>query len=89
MADDTHLMLVDGKVTAVDLGPMLRRHRAQIIDARAAAIDQAASMFADEAFGVEETYAAAEASMPDGMVNSAAHIALTLAEAERYGLPGE
>ena len=28
-------------------------------------------------------------AMPDGMVNSAAHVALTLAEVERYGLFGE
>jgi hypothetical protein len=86
MADDTYLVLgPDGKVVPADLGPMMRRHRAEVIRYRADSVDQAASMFGDDAFGVEETYQAAEAAMPDGMVNAAAHIALTLAEVERYG----
>jgi hypothetical protein len=86
---DMHLYLgPDGKVTEADMGPMLRRRRAEVIRHRADAIDQAASMFGDEAFDIEETYQAAEAAMPDGMVNSAAHVALALAEVERHGLFG-
>jgi hypothetical protein len=87
---DMHLMLVDGKVVEVDLGPMLRRHRDAHIRARADAIDQAASMFGDECFDIEETYETCEAAgLANGVVNSAAHIALVLAEVERWGLLGE
>jgi hypothetical protein len=87
---DLHLMLVDGKVVEVDMEPVIRRHRLAHIKARADAIDQAASMFGDECFDIEETYETCEAAgLSAGVVNSAAHIALTLAETERYGLFGE
>jgi hypothetical protein len=85
VSDDTYLMLVDGKVEAVDLGPMLRRHRGEVIRHRADAIDQAAAMLGDPAFSLDESYEAAEAAMPGPMVNSAGNVALVLAEVERYG----
>jgi hypothetical protein len=86
VADDVYLMLVDGKVTAVDLGSVMRRHRAAHIKARADAIDQAADLLMDEAFDVGATWDAAEASgMPEGMIDSAGNVALILARIERGG----
>jgi hypothetical protein len=82
-------MLVDGKVVHVDMGPVLRRHRAAHVKLRADAIDQAAAMLGDPAFSLDESYEAAEAAMPGPMVNAAGHIALTLAEVERCGWLGE
>lgn len=90
MTNDTYLMLVDGKIEAVDLGPMLRRHRAEIVGYRARAVDQAAELLLDEAFDPSETWDAAEAAgMPAGMIDSAGNVALVLAEVERRVLPGE
>jgi hypothetical protein len=87
---DLHLMLVDGKVVHVDMGPMLERHRQAHIKARAAAIDQAAALLGDPAFDVGDSYDAIEASgLPAELMNSAGNIALTLAEVEHYGLLGE
>jgi hypothetical protein len=82
---DLHLMLVDGKVVHVDMGPVIERHRREVVRLRADAVGQAAAMLGDPAFSLEESYEAAEAAMPGPMVNAAGHIALTLAEAERYG----
>jgi hypothetical protein len=80
---DMHMMLVDGKVVAVDMEPMLRRHRAAHIKARADAIDQAADLLMNEAFGVNETWDAAEASgMPAGAIDSAGNVALVLRNIE-------
>jgi len=78
-------MLAGGKVVHVDMGPVIERHRRSVIRARADAIGQAAAMLGDPAFTLEESYEAAEAAMPPGMVNAAGHIAVTLAEVERYG----
>lgn len=86
---DMHLMLVDGKLAEVDMGPVIRRFKGRHIKARADLIDQAADLLGDEAFTLEESYEAAEAAMPPGMVNSAGHIAATLAEVEHYGRIGE
>jgi hypothetical protein len=85
MSDDTYLMLVDGKAVPVDLGPVLRRHRDRHVEARVGLISAAAFMFMDEAFTVEESYDAASAAMPGGMVDAAAHIAVTLREVEQGG----
>jgi hypothetical protein len=76
---DTYLMLVDGKVQAVDLGPMMRRHRAEHVKARADAIDPAADLLMNESFDVEETWvAAAAAGMLPGAIDSAGNVALML-----------
>ena len=84
--DDTYLMLVDGQVVPVDLGPMLRRHRAAHIKARADAIDQAADLLMDEAFDVNATWdAAAAAGMPEGLIDSAGNVAVVLARIEHDG----
>ena len=82
--DDTYLMLgSDGQVTAVDLEPMLRRHRAAHIKARADAIDQAAGLLMNEAFDLEATWDACEASgMPDAAIDSAGNVALALRNIE-------
>jgi hypothetical protein len=81
--DDTYLMLVDGKVVPVDLGPMLRPHRAAHVKARADAIDQAADLLMDQAFDPEATWDAAEASgMPEGAIDSAGNVALLLSQIE-------
>jgi hypothetical protein len=82
--DDTYLMLVDGQVVPVDLGPMLRRHRAAHIKAQADAIDEAAGLLMDEAFDPESTWDACEASgMPSGAIDSAGNVALALWQVER------
>ena len=81
---DMHMMLgPDGKVVAVDMEPMLRRHRAAHIEARAGAIDQAADLLMDQAFDVAETWDAAEAQgMPAGAIDSAGNVALLLSQIE-------
>jgi hypothetical protein len=85
VSDDTYLMLVDSEVQAVDLGPMMRRHRAAHVEARADVIDPAAALFADPAFDLEETYDVAEAAMPGADVNAASYIGLVLREVELNG----
>jgi hypothetical protein len=65
--------------------PWERAQRLRVAGLRADAIGQAAAMLGDPAFSLEESYEAAEAAMPGPMVNAAGHVALTLAEAERYG----
>jgi hypothetical protein len=84
VSDDTYMMLVDGEVREVDLGPMMRRHRAAHVEARADVIDPAA-LFADPAFDLEETYDAAEAALPGADVNAASYIGLVLREVELNG----
>jgi hypothetical protein len=69
---DMHMMLIDGKVVQVDLGPMERRHRAAVVESRADRIDPAAALFADPAFDLEKTCDVAEAAMPSADVNAAA-----------------
>jgi hypothetical protein len=66
--------------------PHERAQRMRLVRVRADAIGQAAALLADEAFDLDESYAAAETAMPPGMVNAAGHIALVLAEVERWGL---
>jgi hypothetical protein len=84
VSDDTYLMLgPDGKVVPVDLGPMLRPHRAAHVKFRADAIDQAADLLMDPAFDAGETWDAAEAQgMPAGVIDSAGNVALLLSQIE-------
>ena len=83
MSDDTYLMLVDGEVRAVDLGPMLRRHRAEIAGLRAAAIDPAAALF-DSAFTTDEIAEMWQASGLSGdHLDAAANVASALWEIEQ------
>jgi hypothetical protein len=65
--------------------PHERAQRIRVAGLRADAIDQAAAMLGDPVFSLDESYEAAEAAMPGPMVNAAGHIAVTLAEVERYG----
>lgn len=82
--DDVYLMLGDdGVVRPVDLAPMMRRHRAQWVEARAGLIDQAADLLMDQAFDPAETWDAAEAQgMPAGAIESAGNVALLLSQIE-------
>ena len=59
--------------------------RSGTVAARAERIDQAAALFADPAFDLEETYDVAEAAMPGADVNAASYIALVLGMIERNG----
>jgi hypothetical protein len=81
---DMHMMLVDGKVVEVDMGPVIRRFKDRHIKARAGAIDQAAELLMDAAFDPGETWDACEASgMPEGAIDSAGNVALLLSQIER------
>jgi hypothetical protein len=82
---DMHMMLgPDGKLTEVDMGPVLARHRDRHIKARADAIDQAADLLMDAAFDPSDTWDACEASgMPEGAIDSAGNVALELSRVER------
>ena len=84
MSDDTYLMLnSDGKVVPVDLGPMMRRHRAAHIEARAAAITPAADVAGNEAFTADEVRDMWQASGLSGDdLDAAANAALVLREVE-------
>jgi hypothetical protein len=87
---DMHLMLVDGKVVHVDMGPMLRRHRAEIVRLRADAIGPAADLTADEAFSTEEVKEMWQRSgLSHDDLDAAANAALVLYEVEHYGVLGE
>lgn len=81
--DDTYLMLVDGKVTAVDFGPVLRRHRAAHAEARAAAVGQLADALAVESLDVMEL--CDTSGLPESGVDAATYVALTLAQIEQDG----
>ena len=65
--------------------PHERAQRLRVARLRADEIGQAAALLSDPAFSLDESYEAEEAAMPAPMVNAAGHIALTLAEVERYG----
>ncbi len=84
--DDPHRAV---KLRARDLGAAAAELEAAARHGHAAAradrIDQAAALFADPAFDLEETYAAAEAAMPGADVNAASYIGLVLREVELGG----
>lgn len=81
MSDDVYLMLVDGKVVPVDLGPMLRRHRAAHVKARADAITELSAALAEECFDPETVWDTS--TLPDGLKNAAADVTVALLEIER------
>jgi hypothetical protein len=84
MADDTYLMLGDdGTVRPADLGPMMRRHRASVVDARAARIAEMTELLGCEAFDVEGTFdTARDAGLAAGEMDAAGNVALALAQVE-------
>jgi thioredoxin-like negative regulator of GroEL len=83
---DMHLMLVDGKVVQVDMGPVIARHRAEVAGLRADAIDQAAALF-DEAFTTDEIRDMWRASGLSGDdLDSASNVALVLWQVEQREL---
>jgi hypothetical protein len=82
---DLHLMLVDGKVVHVDMGPVIERHRRAHARARAGAIDAAAALF-DSAFTADEVKDMWRASgLSDDELDAAANVAWELRKIERDG----
>jgi hypothetical protein len=84
---DLHLMLVDGKVTEVDMGPMLARHRREIIGYRAAAVGQVVEALAVESIDIAELLDAS--GLPEPGRDAACYLALSLRLAELGGPDGE
>jgi hypothetical protein len=84
VSHDEYLMMgSDGEVQAVDLGPMLRRHRARAVEARAGLVDQAADLLMCEAFDARATCDAAEAAgMTEPMMDAAGNVARELLRVE-------
>jgi len=83
MSDDTYLMLVDGKVVPVDLGPMLRRHRAEVVRLRADAIGEVADLVACEAFDLGDVCESGEARIGEAGVDAALGAVWELIQVER------
>jgi hypothetical protein len=84
MTDDTYLMLgEDDRVTAVDLGPMMRRHRAAHIKARADAIGEVADLAASQAFDLDEVCASGEARIGERGVDAALGVVWELMQIEQ------
>jgi hypothetical protein len=87
IADDDPLAPIKRRAAALwAAGEVLEQAaRSATVATRAEAIDQAAALFADPAFDLEETYDAAEAAMPGADVNAASYIGLILREVELNG----
>jgi hypothetical protein len=83
VSDDTYLMLVDGKVQLVDLGPMMRRHRAVHVKARADAIGEVADLAVSPAFDLDEVCADGEARIGEAGVEAALGVAWELIQIEQ------
>ena len=81
--DDTYLMLVDGKVQAVDLGPMMRRHRAAHVEARAAEVAEVADLAASPAFDLDEVGAAGTERFGADVVDAAFDVVYELMQVEQ------
>jgi hypothetical protein len=84
VSDDVYLMMgSDGEVQAVDLGPMMRRHRAAHVEARAGRLDQATDVLANGAFTADEVSEMWQASGLSGDdLDAAANVAMVLVEIE-------
>ena len=81
---DMHMMLgPDGKVVAVDLEPMLRRHRAAAVKARADAIGEVADLAASPAFDLDAVCAAGVARIGERGVDAALGVAWELIQVEQ------
>jgi hypothetical protein len=85
-SDDTYMMMVDGKVQAVDLAPMLRRHRAAIVQARAAAMSEVVEALAVESIDIADLLDAS--GLPEPERDAACYLALSLRLAELSGPDG-
>jgi len=84
MSDDMHLMLdADGKVVHVDMGPVLRRHRAEVVRLRAAAVAEVADLAASEAFDLDEVGAAGTERFGADVVDAAFDVVWELLQVER------
>ena len=87
MSDDTYLMLVDGVVQEVDLGPVMRRHRAAVVKARAAAMSEVVELLGVESLDIKEVCDAS--GLPEPGVDAATYVALVLRLAEMGALLAE
>ncbi len=83
VSDDTYLMLVDGEVRAVDLGPMMRRHRVAHVEARAAAVAEVADLAASKAFDLDEVCQAGTERFGADAVDAALDVVYELAQVEQ------
>jgi len=84
VSDDTYLMLgEDGRVAAVDLGPMMRRRRAEIVKLRADAVTEVADLAADPAFSLDEVGAAGTERFGADVVDRAFDVVYELLQVER------
>jgi hypothetical protein len=81
---DVYMMMVDGKLTGVDLEPVTRRFRTGHVGARAEVTDQVVALLMDEAFDPGATLDAAEAAgICGGVLDAAGSAAVMLSEVER------
>ena len=83
MSDDTYLMLVDSEVQAVDLGPMMRRHRAAHVEAMAAPVCEVADLAADPAFDLDQVGATGTERSGADVVDAAFEVVYELMQVER------
>jgi hypothetical protein len=83
MAENYLMLGADGAVVMADLGPMLARHRAGIVKARADAVGRLADALACESLDIMEVCEAP--GLPVAMVDSATYAALVLRLAELSG----
>lgn len=81
---DMHLMLVDGKVVQVDMGPMLARHRARVIDARADAVGEVADLAANPVFDLDEVCATGAERFGEPVVDAALDVVWELMQIEEF-----
>lgn len=81
---DMHLMLVDGKVVQVDMGPVLARHRAEVIRHRADAVGEVADLAADPAFDLDEVCSTSAERFGGGVVNAALDVVWELMQIEEF-----
>ena len=83
MSDDTYLMLVDGKVVPVELGPMMRRHRAAHVKARADAVAEVAGLAHSRAFDLDEVGATGTERFGADVVDAAFDVVWELMQVEQ------
>lgn len=85
MADE-YMMLVDGKLTQVDMGPVCRRFRAGAAGARAAPVTEVADALSDPVFDPRDMWdSAVAAGFSDDVLDSAGYLSVILARIERDG----
>jgi hypothetical protein len=81
--DDTYLMLVDGKAVPVDLGAVMRRHRAAHAAARAARLTPLVDALAVRSLDVMGVCDAS--GLDDAQLDAGTYAALVLEQIEQGG----